>query len=139
MVKWSGHVSSPFEIRQGVCQGGIVSTLHYKLFNNDLLLLLQRLRVEFFFGHIDCCASTCADSVAVLAATVTCLQILACVVFYYICREHYTINAQKSADVDLNENASLDEDLVTLGGEDIDRSPTEVHLGVNRNAIDKLP
>ena len=134
MVKWSGHVSSPFEIRQGVRQGGILSTLHYKLFNNDLLLLLQRLRVGFSIGHIDCCARTCADDVAVLAATVICLQILACVVFYYICREHYTINAQKSAEVDLNEDASLDEDLVTLGGEDIGRSPTEVHLGVNRNA-----
>ena len=54
-------------------------------------------------------------------------------VFYYICREHYTINAQKSAEIDLNEDASLDEDVVTLGGEDIGLSPTEVHLGVNRN------
>ena len=55
-------------------------------------------------------------------------------VFYYICREHYTINAQKSAEVDLNEDTSPDEGPVTLGGENIDRSPTEVQLGVNRNA-----
>ena len=62
------------------------------------------------------------------------VQILACVFFYYICREHYTINAQKYAEVDLNEDTSPDEGPVTLGGENIDRSPTEVHLGVNRNA-----
>ena len=55
-VKWSGHVSPPFEIRQGVRQGGILSTLHYKLVNNDLLLLLQKLRVGVSIGHTDCCA-----------------------------------------------------------------------------------
>ena len=82
MVKWLGHVSSPFEIRQGVRQGGILSTFHYKLFNNDLLLLLQRLRVGFSIGHIDCCAPTSANDVAVLAASVICPQILACLVFY---------------------------------------------------------
>ena len=134
VVKWSGHVSSPFQIQQGVRQGGILSTLHYKLYNNDLLLLLQKLRVGFTIGHIDCCAPTCADDVAVLAATIIYLQIIACVVYFYICREHYTINASKSAEVDLNEVVSMDEGEVTLGGEKIGRSSTEVHLGVNRNA-----
>ena len=45
VVKWNGKVSSPFEIKQGVRQGGILSTLHYKLFSNDLLLLLRKLGV----------------------------------------------------------------------------------------------
>ena len=43
-------------------------------------------------------------------------------------------NASKSAEVDLNEVVSMDEGEVTLGGEKIGRSSTEVHLGVNRNA-----
>ena len=78
--------------------------------------------------HIHCCAPTCADDVAVLAATIIYLQIIACVVYFYICREHYTINASKSAEVDLNEVVSMDEGEVTLGGEKIGRSSTEVHL-----------
>ena len=46
VVKWQGRTSSPFEIKKGVRQGGILSTMHSKLFINDLLLLLQRLGVE---------------------------------------------------------------------------------------------
>ena len=45
VVKWQGKMSPPFEIKHGVRQGGILSTMHYKLFINDLLLLLQRLGV----------------------------------------------------------------------------------------------
>ena len=133
-VKWLGHVSPPFEIRQGVRQGGILSTLHYKLFNNDLLVLLQKLRVGVSIGHIDCCAPTCADDVALLPATIFLLQILASEIFYYICREHYTINALKSAEVVLNDASTTDEGTVKLGDDGIDQSPSEVHLGVDRNA-----
>ena len=137
-VKWSGHVSPPFEIRQGVRQGGILSTLHYKLFNNDLLVLLQKLRIGVSIGHIDCCAPTCADDVALLAATIILLQILASVVFYYICREHYTINALKSAEVVLIGASTTDEGTVMLGDDGIDQSPSEVHLGVDRNAKEQV-
>ena len=36
-VKWCPNVSAPFPIKRGVRQGSILSTVHYKLFNNDLL------------------------------------------------------------------------------------------------------
>ena len=36
-VKWLSLVSDPFIVRQGVRQDGILSTLHYKLFNNYCL------------------------------------------------------------------------------------------------------
>ena len=51
-VKWQGLVSLPFEIKQGVRQGDILSTLYYKLFNNDLLHLLEILKVGMCIGHI---------------------------------------------------------------------------------------
>ena len=139
-VKWSGHVSPSFEIRQGVRQGGVLSTLHSNLFNNDLLLLLQRLRVCVSIGHIDCCAPSSADDVALFAATIISLQILASVVFYYICREHYTINALKSAEVVLNDDSTTDEGIVKLklGDDGIDQSPSEVYLGVDRMQKDML-
>ena len=98
-------VSPPFEIRQGVRQGGILSTLHYKLYNNDLLHLLEFLRAGMSIGHIDCSCPTCSDDVALLAKFFLCLQLLLVLVTFFICREHYFINAQKSAEVDLNENA----------------------------------
>lgn len=101
-VKWQGLVSPPFQIRQGVRQGGILSTLHYKLYNNDLLHLLESLRVGMSIGHIDCSCPTCADDVALLAGSFLYLQLLLMVVKFFICREHYFINAQKSAEVAIN-------------------------------------
>ena len=90
--------------------------------------------VGMSIGHIDCCAPTCADDVALLAATTLCLLILLYVVKYYICREHYGINATKSADVALNEEIMAIEDRpVMLGNDVIDRSKSEVYLGVDRN------
>ena len=40
-IKWGPHVSAPFSIKQGVRQGGILSTVHYKLINNDLLRMCE--------------------------------------------------------------------------------------------------
>ena len=40
-VKWEGEVSSSFSIRQGVQQGGILSTNFYKTYSNDLQLELE--------------------------------------------------------------------------------------------------
>ena len=37
-------------IKQGVRQGGVLSTLHYKLFNNDLLHMLESLGLGAFIG-----------------------------------------------------------------------------------------
>ena len=108
--------------------------MHFKLFVNDLLLLLQRLGVRMSIGHIDCSSPTCADDVALLATLLICLQLLLFVVKYYIDRERYGINAQKSSEVDLVEDKSVQyQNSLTLGGEAIDQSSTEVRLGIDRN------
>ena len=86
-------------------------------------------------GHIDCRCPTCADDVAPLAKFLVCLQLLPGVVKFYICREHYFINAQKSAEVELSRVARCgkDDQMPTLGEDKIQRSVSEVHLGVDRN------
>ena len=120
-----------FEIKQGVRQGGILSTLHYKLFNNELLNLLEFLRVGMAIGHIDCSCPTCADDVALLAKFFLCPQLLLIVVKFFICREHYFINALKSAEVDLHRcsKPAMDDRQPALGEERIQKSDSEVHLG----------
>ena len=124
-----------FEIKQGVRQGGILSTLHYELFNNELLNLLEFLRVGMAIGHIDCSCPTCADDVALLAKFFLCLQLPLIVVKFFICREHFFINALKSAEVDLHRcsKPTMDDRQSTMGEERIQKSDSEVHLGVDRN------
>lgn len=40
-VRWDDYLSSPFTIRQGVRQGGILSASHYKRHNNSLLIEVE--------------------------------------------------------------------------------------------------
>ena len=50
-VKWEGGFSPSFKIRQGVRQGGILSTHLYKLYINDLLVDLESTKLG---KHIGC-------------------------------------------------------------------------------------
>ena len=134
-VKWQGQISEMFEIKQGVRQGGILSTLHYKLFNDDLLHLLEALKVGMAIGHIDCSCPTCADDVALLAKFRLCLQVLLTVVRYYLGRERYSINTSKSVEVVLNKiGKDTMEGNPSYGNDSLGRSDSEVHLGVDRNS-----
>ena len=133
-VKWMGRLSSPFVIKQGVRQGGVLSTLHYKLFNNDLLHMLESLGLGAFIGHINCCAPTCADDVALLGLCKKYLWELLYIVWFYKGRERYLINAQKSVEVLLSLfKQLLDMEQVTLDDIPIPQESDTVHLGVDRN------
>ena len=100
-VKWGPHISSSFPIKQGVRQGWILSTTHYKLFNNSLLRTMDEFGLGVSIGCFKCGAPTCADDVAVLGDMVLhvrCMEI----VRGYCCLEYYTIHPQKSKEVVLN-------------------------------------
>ena len=51
-VKWSGEIRSHVNIRQGVCQGGILFSHLYKTYNNDLLTELESMCLGKFIGQI---------------------------------------------------------------------------------------
>ena len=65
-VRWGQRVSAPFPVKQGIRQGGILSTIHYKLFNNDLLHVIEESGIGATIGCLYCGAPTCADDVAAL-------------------------------------------------------------------------
>ena len=66
VVKWQGIISPSFEIYKGYVRGH-PPTLYCKLYNNDLLHLLESLRAGMSIGHIDCSCPTCAGDAALLA------------------------------------------------------------------------
>ena len=55
-IKWAGELSDPININQGVRQGGVFSTGHYKKYNNSLLLQLENkycgMKLAFLAYHI---------------------------------------------------------------------------------------
>ena len=85
-------------------------------------------------GHTDCSCPTCADDVALLAKFLLFLQILLMVAKNFHGRERYGKNTSKSAEVVLNDvTKEPDEGKPLSGMDEIERSDSETHLGVDRN------
>ena len=73
VVRWGHHTSAPFQVKKGgggVRLCGILSTAHYKLYNNDLLHMLQDSGIGASIGCFYCGASICAVDVVVLGSRV---------------------------------------------------------------------
>ena len=66
-IKWAGELSDPINIKQGVRQGGVLSTGHYKRYNNPLLLQLEEGYSGIKIGSISIPHVTVADDLAILA------------------------------------------------------------------------
>ena len=66
-VKWKGFLSTPFLIRQGVRQGGVLSATHYKRYNNLLLLQLEDKYTGAIIGSIQIPQITVANDLLLLA------------------------------------------------------------------------
>ncbi|MCG8033052.1 MAG: endonuclease/exonuclease/phosphatase family protein, partial [Candidatus Thiodiazotropha taylori] len=76
VVKWEGATSDPFQVQQGVRQGGILSTDLYKLYGNRLLNRLTDLAIGAHIGETSCVAPTTADDMALVASELTVLRLV---------------------------------------------------------------
>ena len=133
-VKWGPHISSSFAIKQDVRQGGILSTTHYKLFNNSLLRTMEESGLGASIGCFKCGAPTCADDVAVLGDRILHVRCMVEIVRGCCCLEHYTIHPQKLEEVVLNcEKDSQNEVEIIYGNEPIKKVKSTVPLGVERS------
>ena len=124
-------MSDPFQVRQGVRQDGILSTVHYKLFNNDLLHMLQDSGLGASIGCFYCGAPTCADDVAALGGRMH-AQCIVYMVKGYCCGHRYCIHPKKSEEVPLNKDDKESQSNIVFGDEAIPKVQSTVHLGIHR-------
>ena len=75
-IKWAGSLSHPINIYQGVRQGGVLSTGHYKRYNNPLLLHLEKNHSGMKIGSISIPHITVADDLALLAKEKSNMQVM---------------------------------------------------------------
>ena len=66
-VEWKGFLSSPFVICEGVCQGGALSSTHYKRYNNPLLLQLEDKYTGTLIGSIQIPHVTVVDDLLLIS------------------------------------------------------------------------
>ena len=67
-------MSTSYELKQGMRQGGILSTDLYKAYTDGLLHEISRTNLGFFIGNICLGAIVCADDVILLTCSVSKLQ-----------------------------------------------------------------
>ena len=65
-VKWNGLLSGKFRVKQGVRQGGILSTDCYKLYKSNALLRVEKSSFGASIGTVFCGAPTCGDDVLLM-------------------------------------------------------------------------
>ena len=133
-VKWIGQCSESFPVKQGVRQGGILSTHLYKIFIDDFLEILQNKRLGLRIGTVYTGSPACCDDVAFLTKFKEELQIMFNEAKGYSGKHRYEIHPTKTnVVVTANEQKVKGNPTWKLGENSISTSESAVHLGINRS------
>ena len=97
VIRWNGKYSSPYQVKQGVKQGGILSPCLYKLYLYDLLDTLKKSDLGLRIGCTYVGTPTCADDVLHLASTGYELQSMLSFNGLYADKHMYEIHPVKSS------------------------------------------
>ena len=133
-IKWAGDLSHPINIKQGVRQWGVLSTGHYKRYNNPLLHHLEKNHVGMKIGSISIPHITVPDDLALLAKEKSDMQVMVWDAENGAERERYCIHPTKSHTLLYKSGRRDDSELnIFLNGERVDITDQAVHLGIQRN------
>ena len=138
MVKWGVQFSDKFEIKQGVRQGGILSTDMYKVYDNKLLDRLESAMLGIRIGGMNCNGPTCADDTTVVTEEHGPLQTLLSISDDYSGLEQYLLQLLKSVVLTIPPPRKRDklEDghHWTLKGKEMPNVTQTMHMGIMRSA-----
>ena len=133
-IKWAGELSHPINIMQGVRQGGVLSTSHYKRYNNPLLLQLEDRYSGTRIGSISIPHVTVADDLALISESKSDAQVMIWDADNSAGRERYCIHPTKSHILWYTKRKKNDTELgIVMAGEKVDTPSSTVHLGIVRN------
>lgn len=96
VVKWKGEYSRPYQVKQGVRQGGVLSTSLYKEYINPLLLDNEKARTGAVIGSVYLGTPTCADDILLLSNSPVQLQEMLSTAYRFSIDSRYVIHPGKS-------------------------------------------
>ena len=132
-VLWDGEQSHPFNIKQGVKQGAVLSPLLYSLFVNDLLVELEHSGLGVRIDSVFCGAPMYADDHALIASSPDRdLQSMIDIVAQYATKWRYRLNPYKSK-VLVFGSKTPPPTTWTIKGEKLDVVNEYLHLGILRS------
>ena len=97
VIHWKGMYSKPYEVRQGVKQGGVLPpSLYCQLYIFDLLISLRSAGLGVHIGHLYLGTPSCTDDVLLLSNLPSEMQAMLNVNSEYSKRHKYEIHPTKS-------------------------------------------
>ena len=139
VVRWCGATSEPFEIQQGVRQGGVLSTDLYKVYSNPLLDRVTSLLIGGMVGEISCAAPACADDVTFTSDEREELQVLVNEGDDYSGMERFLLQPVKSVVMPIpgkaRKTTNTDNFTWTIKGEPMPIVQEATHMGIKRSAV----
>ena len=137
-IKWAGGLSHPINIRQGVRQGGVLSTSHYKRYNNPLLLHLEQKYSGAKIGSINIPHVTVADDLCVISTEQSEAQAMVWDVEENAGRERFFVNPLKSHTLKypVSRKKEVSEHII-MYNDKIENSNSATHLGITRSTNGK--
>ncbi|MCG8032572.1 MAG: reverse transcriptase family protein, partial [Candidatus Thiodiazotropha taylori] len=136
-VKWNNAVSDEFPVKQGVRQGGILSTDLFKVYNNEMLNRMVDSGLGTRIGAINCVAPTCADDVALSSDRADDLQSLINIGVDYSELEKFQLQPTKSVVLSHltlgDKNRKGMEETWTMYGEPMPVVTEASHMGILRS------
>ena len=130
-----GNDAKVFVIRQGVRQGGVLSSSHYKIYNNPLLLQLEDKYTGTLIGSIRIPHVTVADDLLLISKAELEMQDMLYDIDDCTDQDRYLIQPGKSTSLiypDKKENPQ-NRETFKMNGKDIKVEQNTVHLGIERD------
>ena len=127
-VKWNGIYSEPFNVTNGVRQGGIVSPLLFTLYIDDLICKLKRMGIGCHMGRYFCGILGFADDIMLLCPSLDGLRKMIKVCEDYANEHSIIFNCSKSKLLIFGDY--LGHVLIEVNGESVPTCKDVVHLGI---------
>ena len=94
-IKWNGKLSQPFEVTNGVRQGGVLSPLFFSIYIDDLLLKLKNAGYGCNIGNYFVGALGYADDIVLLCPTKEGLRKMIKICEFYAAEHDLIFNGKK--------------------------------------------
>ena len=132
-VLWNGVLSDEYQVKQGVKQGGILSTGLYKLYVDGLLHCLKAKHLGACIGDAYLGVVAAADDILLMAHKREDLQAMLYEAALYASRHRYVLHPVKSITAVFNPKKQLDRSPFQLHDQPVTQAQKFTHLGLTRD------
>ncbi|MES9883665.1 MAG: reverse transcriptase family protein [Sedimenticola sp.] len=132
-VSVNGVTSSVFPVKQGVRQGGVMSTWLYLLYVEDLSEYLQSSQLGSQVGNIRCGNPTLADDIALLCPNISGIEAMLKIAYDYSIKWRFSYNPDKCKLVHFTRNMHSNTRPVKFGDGFITCHDSATHVGIQLN------